>query len=127
MSSSEATTQGIRVLVESRYSAEHSSPGQWFFLYTVRISNGADETVQLISRYWVIRDGNGVVDEVRGPGVVGDQPVLEPGEAYEYTSGCPLPTSFGSMLGSYQMVTADGAQFDAEIAEFVLREPGTIH
>jgi len=127
MSSSEATTQGIRVLVESRYSAEHSSPGQWFFLYTVRISNGGDETVQLISRHWVIRDGNGVVDEVRGPGVVGDQPVLEPGEAYEYTSGCPLPTSFGSMLGSYQMVTADGAQFDAEIAEFVLREPGTIH
>jgi ApaG protein len=127
MSSSEATTQGIRVLVESRYSAEHSSPGQWFFLYTVRISNGGDETVQLISRHWVIRDGNGVVDEVRGPGVVGDQPVLEPGEAYEYTSGCPLPTPFGSMLGSYQMVTADGAQFDAEIAEFVLREPGTIH
>ena len=127
MSSSEATTQGIRVLVEARYSPGHSSPGQWFFLYTVRISNGGDETVQLVSRHWVIRDGNGKVDEVRGPVVVGDQPVLEPGEAYEYTSGCPLPTPFGSMLGSYQMVTADGAQFDAEIAEFVLREPGAIH
>jgi ApaG protein len=127
MSSSEATTQGIRVVVEARYSPEHSSPGQWFFLYTVRISNGGDETVQLVSRHWVIRDGNGEVDEVRGPGVVGDQPVLEPGDAYEYTSGCPLPTPFGSMLGSYQMVTADGAQFDAEIAEFVLREASAIH
>ncbi len=127
MSSSEATTQGIRVFVESRYSREHSSPGRWFFLYTVQISNDGDETVQLLSRHWVIRDGNGDVDEVRGPGVVGDQPVLEPGEAYEYTSGCPLPTPFGSMLGSYQMVTADGSHFDAEIAEFVLREPGTIH
>jgi ApaG protein len=127
VSSSETTTQGIRVQVESRYSPEHSRPGQWFFLYTVTISNEASETVQLISRHWVIRDGNGRVEEVRGPGVVGDQPVLEPGDSYEYTSGCPLPTPFGSMLGSYQMVTAGGSHFDAEIAEFVLREPGAIH
>jgi ApaG protein len=127
VSSSEATTNGIRVQVESRYSPEHSRPGQWFFLYTVTISNEASETVQLISRHWVIRDGNGRVEEVRGPGVVGDQPVLEPGDSYEYTSGCPLPTPFGSMLGSYQMVTAGGSHFDAEIAEFVLREPGAIH
>jgi ApaG protein len=127
VSSSEATTNGIRVQVESRYSPEHSRPGQWFFLYTVTISNEASETVQLISRHWVIRDGNGRVEEVRGPGVVGDQPVLEPGDSYEYTSGCPLPTPFGSMLGSYQMVTAGGSHFDAEIAEFVVREPGAIH
>ncbi len=127
MSNSEATTQGIRVQVESRFSAEHSRPAQWFFLYTIQISNQGSETVQLISRHWIIRDANGRVEEVKGPGVVGDQPVLEPGDSYEYTSGCPLPTSFGSMRGSYQMVTAGGEPFDAEIAEFVLREPGLIH
>jgi ApaG protein len=127
MSRSEATTQGIRVEVESRYSAEHSKAGQWFFLYTIRISNLGSETVQLISRHWIIRDANGRVDEVEGPGVVGDQPILEPGESYDYTSGCPLPTPFGSMVGSYQMVTSEGEEFDAEVAEFMLREPGAIH
>jgi len=127
VSSSESTTQGIHVEVESRYSPEHSKPGQWFFLYTVRISNLGGETVQLISRHWIIRDANGRVDEVQGPGVVGDQPILEPGQSYEYTSGCPLPTPFGSMVGTYQMATTDGEQFDAEIAEFLLREPGSIH
>jgi len=127
MSNSEATTQGIRVEVESRYSAEHSKPGQWFFLYKVRISNLGGETVQLVSRRWIIRDANGHVDEVNGPGVVGEQPILEPGDSYEYTSGCPLSTPFGSMVGAYQMVTTDGEEFDAEIAEFVLREPGSIH
>jgi ApaG protein len=124
---SEATTEGIHVEVESRFSAEHSTPGQWFFLYTVRIANLGTETVQLLSRHWIIRNANGEVEEVRGPGVVGDQPVLAPGEAYEYTSGCPLSTPFGSMRGSYQMVTEAGFAFDAEIAEFVLREPGSIH
>ena len=127
MSESEATTQGIRVQVESRYSAENSAPGQWFFLYSIRISNEGSKTVQLISRHWIIRDGSGRVEEVRGPGVVGEQPILEPGDAYEYTSGCPLPTPFGSMEGSYQMVTDGGAHFDAVIAEFMLREPGAIH
>lgn len=127
MSSSEATTRGVRVAVESRYSRPHSEPGQWFFLYTVRISNEGEEAVQLISRHWVIRDANGRIEEVRGPGVVGEQPVLEHGESFEYTSGCPLPTPFGSMQGSYQMVTADGEEFEAEIAEFVLREPGAVH
>jgi len=127
MSTSEATTQGIRVQVESRFSAENSRPEQWFFLYTVRISNQGSETVQLTSRHWIIRDANDQIEEVKGPGVVGDQPVLEPGDSYEYTSGCPLPTPFGSMQGSYQMVTAGGEHFDAEIAEFVLREPGSIH
>lgn len=127
MSSSEATTRGIRVRVEPRHSPAHSRPGQWFFLYTVEIANLGTETVQLLSRHWIIRDGGGRVEEVRGPGVVGEQPVLEPGESYEYTSGCPLPTPFGSMEGTYQMVTADGETFDARIAEFVLREPGAIH
>ncbi len=127
LSSSEASTRGIRVVVEPRYSPSHSNPGEWFFLYTVTISNEGSEKVQLISRHWIIRDGNGHVEEVRGPGVVGEQPVLDPGDSYEYTSGCPLPTPFGSMEGSYQMVTDGGEQFDAEIAEFVLREPGAIH
>ena len=83
--------------------------------------------MQLVSRHWIIRDANGRVEEVKGPGVVGDQPELAPGEAYEYTSGCPLPTPFGSMQGTYQMVATSGERFDAEIAEFVLREPGSIH
>ena len=87
MSSSEATTQGIRVVVESRYSAGHSEPGHWFFLYTVEISNRGSETVQLISRHWIIRDASDRVEEVRGPGVVGEQPVLEPGESYAGTAG----------------------------------------
>ena len=127
VSSSEAITQGIRVEVESRFSAQHSQPGVWFFLYKIRISNEGDETAQLVSRHWIIRDAVGRVEEVTGAGVVGDQPVLEPGESYEYTSGCPLATPFGSMRGTYQMVTAGGSRFDAEIAEFVLREPGSIH
>ena len=127
MSTSEATTQGIRIEVESRYSPNHSKPGVWFFLYCIRISNAGAETAQLVSRHWIITDAHGRVEEVQGPGVVGDQPVLEPGDSYEYTSGCPLRTPFGSMQGTYQMVTAGGEQFDAEIAEFVLREPGSVH
>lgn len=127
MSTSEAVTEGIRVEVESRYSKEHSDGANWFFLYTIRISNEGTETVQLLSRHWIIRDATGKIEEVRGPGVVGEQPVLEPGEAFEYTSGCPLTTPFGSMEGTYQMVTAGGVRFDAEIAEFVLRQPGAIH
>ena len=105
-SRSEATTDGIRVEVEARYAAEHSEPGrQWFFLYTVTVANLGPETVKLVSRQWTITDGTGAVQEVRGLGVVGEQPTLEPGSAFEYTSGCPLPTPFGSMSGTYQMVT----------------------
>ena len=127
MSTSEAVTEGIRVQVEARHAPEFSEPSRWFFLYTIRISNEGTETVQLVSRHWIIRDGTGRIEEVRGPGVVGEQPVIDPGDSYEYTSGCPLPTPFGSMQGSYQMVTRSGTKFDAEIAEFVLREPGSIH
>jgi ApaG protein len=126
---SEAVTHGLRVEVEARYSADHSNPAanQWFFLYTIHIANEGSESCQLVSRHWVIRNATGRVEEVRGPGVVGQQPVLEPGESFEYTSGCPLDTPFGSMEGSYQMVTGNGARFDAEIARFELREPGAIH
>jgi ApaG protein len=129
VSTSEALTDGIRVAVEARYSPEHSQPGgnRWFFLYTITIGNEGGEAVQLISRHWIISDGTGRVEEVRGLGVVGEQPVIEPGETYEYTSGCPLPTPFGSMEGSYQFVTAGGGRFDARIARFELRDPGAIH
>ena len=128
MSSSEATTRGVRVSVETRYSPDHSTPGeQWFFLYTITIANEGEETVQLLSRHWVITDATGHVEEVRGPGVVGEQPVLGPGQAFEYTSGCPLPTPFGAMEGRYEMVTRDGETFDARVARFALREPGAIH
>ena len=96
-------------------------------LYTIEISNESDETVQLVSRHWIITDATGRVEEVKGSGVVGEQPVLEPGAAFEYTSGCPLTTPFGTMHGSYQMVAEGGTHFEAEISEFVLREPGAVH
>ncbi len=125
MSDSEAITRGVRVQVKPEYDAESSLPDQsrWFFKYTVTISNEGTETVQLITRHWIITDGNGKVDEVRGPGVVGYQPTLDPGQAFRYTSGCPLTTSFGLMRGTFQMVTSDGEHFDAEIAPFELSEP----
>ena len=127
MSSSEAITNGIRVRVVSQYLPDHSASEprerQWFFTYTVRISNEGLDTVQLMSRHWIITDANGRNEEVRGPGVVGAQPVLAPGESFEYTSGCPLRTAFGTMRGSYQMVSDDGQEFDAEIAPFSLNVP----
>ncbi len=129
VSESEAVTEGLRVEVSAQYSPEHSNPmgNQWFFVYTIRISNEGSETCRLVSRHWIIRNATGKVEEVRGAGVVGKQPVLAPGESFEYTSGCPLDTPFGSMEGSYLMVTDDGTRFDAEIARFELREPGAIH
>jgi ApaG protein len=128
-SSSEAITNNVRVEVESQYAAEHSRPFQdhWFFHYTVRITNEGDGTVQLLSRHWVITDATGHTEEVKGPGVVGEQPVLSPGESFQYTSGCPLKTSTGVMRGTYQMVTEDGDHFDVEIAPFALHEPYTVH
>jgi len=126
---SEQITDGIRVAVRARYSAEHSEPTQhqWFFLYTIRISNESEQPCQLISRHWIIRDATGHSEEVRGPGVIGEQPRLQPGESFEYTSGCPLPTPFGSMEGVYEMRGPDGDAFDARIARFELREPNAIH
>ena len=122
---SEAITRGVEVRVESRYVPEQSNPdrGGWLFAYTVRIANKGGQTVQLISRHWIITDANGETEEVRGPGVIGAQPVLKPGESFEYTSACPLGTAFGTMHGTYQMVTDGGEQFDAEIAAFSLSTP----
>jgi ApaG protein len=129
MFTSEAVTHGVRVRVRSVYDPERSRPSQneWFFLYTIRILNEGEETVQLLTRHWIITDATGHVEEVRGPGVVGEQPILAPGEYFEYTSGCPLTTPFGSMKGTYQMVTPEGRRFDVQIAEFELSEPYTIH
>ena len=126
---SEAVTRGIRVNVSARYSPGRSEPqrNQWFFLYTISITNEGSETVQLISRHWTITDADNHVEEVRGLGVVGQQPTLDPGESFEYTSGCPLTTPFGTMKGVYQMVTSQGERFDAEIAPFTLSEPYTVH
>ncbi len=128
-STSEAVTHNVRVEVESQYAPERSQPfeGEWFFLYTVRITNERNEKVQLLSRHWIITDATGRKQEVKGAGVVGEQPVLAPGEAFQYTSGCPLPTSTGVMRGTYQMVSEDGEHFDVEIAPFALHEPYTVH
>ena len=126
---SDTTTRGVRVEVRTAYVPERSAPqeSRYFFAYRIRISNHGEETVQLLSRHWVISDGGGNVEHVRGPGVVGEQPVLEPGEAFEYTSFCPLPTPIGSMHGTYQMVTAGGSAFDAEIAPFPLAVPHALN
>ncbi len=126
---SESLTRGIRVTVQSRFEPERSDPdeGQWFFSYHVRIANEGEHVAQLVSRHWIISDGDGKEQIVRGPGVVGEQPVLEPGEAFEYTSGCPLPTPVGSMRGTYRMVAPGGEAFDAEIAPFGLGEPRVIN
>jgi ApaG protein len=129
MFSSEAITRGVRVHVDSEYAPDRSHPArkEWFFIYTVRISNEGSEPVQLLTRHWLITDETGRVEEVRGPGVVGQQPRLEPGESFEYTSGCPLPTSSGLMEGTYQMVAESGETFDVKIAPFTLSGPYTVH
>lgn len=122
---SEATTRGIRVEVEGFYEPERSNPTnrEYFFSYHVCISNNGAEGAQLLSRVWVITDGDGKEQIVQGPGVVGEQPMLEPGERFEYTSFCPLPTPVGAMRGTYRMRTRAGEQFDAEIASFSLTAP----
>ena len=129
MFTSEAVTRAVRVRVESTYDAKRSSPTsqQWFFPYTITITNEGEQTVQLMSRHWIITDGNNEVHEVKGPGVVGEQPILRPGQSFTYTSGCPLGTPFGMMEGTYQMVTGDGETFDARVAPFELGQPYSIH
>ncbi len=122
-------TRGIRVTVESQYLVDRSSPadGKFAFAYQVRIANEGFETAQLRSRHWVITDGDGKVQEVRGDGVVGAQPILGPGQEFEYVSWCQLTTPHGSMRGSYEMVTTDGESFDAEIAAFPLALPYSLN
>jgi ApaG protein len=119
------TTRSIRVTVEPVYLEDQSSPAEsrYVWAYHVRIDNLGGERVQLRSRHWRITDGLGRMQEVRGPGVVGEQPVIEPGEHYEYTSGTPLGTPSGIMVGSYQMETADGRRFNVAIPAFSLDSP----
>ena len=125
----DTTTRGIRIEVQSKYLAERSSPRdeQYLFAYQVRISNVGTETAQLVSREWTITSAEGDVEHVKGPGVVGEQPVLAPGGSFEYTSYCPLKTAVGSMHGTYQMVTGDGETFDAQIAPFTLAVPNSLN
>jgi len=126
---SEACSHGIRVQVRSQFVPERSDPsrGHYFFAYRIRIQNESERQVQLISRHWLITDAHGRTEEVQGPGVVGEQPTLAPGQAFEYSSACPLATPFGSMRGSYQMLDAQGEEFEAEIAPFRLAEPYAIN
>ena len=121
----ERTTNGIRVAVRPAYLDDQSDPedNNYLWSYTVTIENKSSEAVQLISRYWHITDGNGHVNEVRGPGVVGAQPVIAPGQSFEYTSGCPLPTASGCMVGKYEMRRPDGEAFEADIPAFLLESP----
>lgn len=118
-------TQAIEVTVKPFYLEEQSEPDQnhYVFAYHVRIQNNGGDTVQLMNRHWQITDGFGRMQEVRGPGVVGEQPVLSPGEAFEYTSGCPLNTPSGIMVGSYEMETAEGQRFNVDVPAFSLDSP----
>jgi ApaG protein len=119
---SNAVTQGIRVRVASHYLPEQSSPrdDRYVFAYTITISNEGTRTAQLRTRHWIITDARGVVEEVRGDGVVGEQPRLSPGQSFQYTSGCVLTTPIGTMHGTYRMWCDDGSYFDAVIAPFSL-------
>jgi ApaG protein len=124
-----AVTEGIRVTVESIYLADRSTPeeGTYAFGYQVTIVNEGDENVRLMRRHWIITDGNGRVEEVEGPGVVGQQPTLAPGEEHRYSSGTVLATPVGTMEGTYEMVADGGRVFKAGIPRFGLRVPGILH
>lgn len=119
------TTRDITVRVAVSYLAEQSDPqrGRWFWAYHVRIENDGTETVQLLTRNWFITDGNGLVSEVEGDGVVGEQPVLNPGASFDYVSGCPLATPLGMMVGQYGMITESDEMFDIAIPQFPLAAP----
>lgn len=123
----EKVTRSIRVRVRPEYLEAQSAPdeGRYFWSYTIEIVNEGSEAMQLRSRYWRITDANGRVEEVRGPGVVGQTPIIAPGQSFEYTSGCPLTTTSGIMAGSYQMEQADGTLVDIAIPPFSLDSPFT--
>jgi ApaG protein len=117
----------VRAAVQYLADQSDEKTGRYVFAYTINIRNTGDATAQLISRHWIITDSQGLVQEVRGLGVVGNQPVLRPGESHEYTSGTAIATPVGTMKGSYQMVADDGARFEAPIPEFTLSVPRVLH
>jgi ApaG protein len=121
-----ATTKDINVKVEPRYMADRSDPSEkrFFWAYTVEIANSGAAPVQILARHWIITDQNGRREDVRGIGVVGEQPVIEPGSSFTYTSGCPLPTPSGTMVGTYQAIDSAGETFTVEIPAFSLDVPG---
>jgi ApaG protein len=127
--SSSTVTRGIRVTVRSQFIPEYSNAmaERYVFAYTVTIGNESGQLVQLRSRHWIVTHGDGEIEEVRGPGVVGEQPVLRPGEGFEYTSGCVLRTPRGSMRGSYQMVNHEGDVFEVRIGKFSLEMPYSLN
>ena len=120
-----AETQGVTVRVAVSYLADQSEPGRgrWFWAYHIRIENAGDQAVQLLTRHWIITDGRGQRHSVEGEGVVGEQPVIEPGGSFDYVSGCPLATPTGNMQGTFRMLVADGSSFDAAIPKFALLAP----
>lgn len=122
-----AMTDGITVRVAVNFLPEQSriESGKWFWVYHIRIENGSDQTVQLLSRFWKITDGRGMINHVEGDGVVGEQPVLAPGQSHDYVSGCPLTTPHGSMEGHYVFRAADDSRFDVAIPFFPLAAPAT--
>lgn len=124
-----STPYHIEVEVQTTYIEEQSSPSdnRYVFAYTITIRNAGSVAAKLLSRHWIITDSNGKTQEVRGEGVVGEQPHLEPGASFQYTSGTMIETSVGSMRGSYQMIADDGVEFDAEIPAFTLSIPRTLH
>ena len=129
MTAMESPLHAIQVIVTTRYLEDQSIPedDRYVFAYTIRIHNLGEVAARLVSRHWVITDANGKVQEVRGDGVVGEQPWLQPGEHFEYTSGTVLETPLGTMRGSYQMLADDGTRFDAMIDPFTLSIPRTLH
>ena len=119
----------IDISVQTQYLQDQSDPDndRYAFAYTVGIENRTDEPIKLVSRHWIITDDNDQIEEVRGPGVVGLQPMIEPGQKFVYTSGAILTTQFGTMQGSYEMLKPDGSRFDAEIPPFLLSRPHSVH
>ncbi len=119
----------VDIDVKTQYLPSQSTPAedQYAFAYTITITNQGEQTVQLLTRHWVITDGNNRTQEVQGEGVVGEKPYIEPGSSYRYTSGAVLETAVGSMEGSYQMIDAGGAHFDVPIPPFALTQPGALH
>lgn len=120
-----AETRGVRVRVAASFLAEQSEPARnrWFWTYHIRVENVGGQEVQLLTRRWIITDGRGLRHLVEGEGVIGEQPLIPPGEAFDYVSGCPLDTPSGTMEGSYRMISADGSAFDAAIPKFPLNGP----